>query len=612
MMTSAGGETKTTNILDQKPSPDLKDDLENELHKIKEGKRSNGRKRWRLEEYLGGRQGKTAVYKASDTRLGYVALKFIAAHDEKVRRRFIREVAMLARVAHPNVVVCKRDEPLNLGKNSEIMVAILEYIPNKTVDLWIKQTGLLGEQVVITLAMDVLRGLEHIHNQGVIHKDIKCANILCGSKGFQIADFGISVMDESARSEVGETMNTTTEHKDPIGTPHYMSYEQHKRRQNLDFRTDLYSLGVVMYRCLSGKFPFGNQADVREDILEDIITTTPARVLNVSDQLSAIITKALQKQASNRYPSATDMLNDLVPLSKQSQPLPPGCEYHFYICKHEARAKESTMVIYYELRARGYKVWISNECKKPNEQEMIHGVKKSAVFLIFLTHGIFTRYWCRDVEIRTAMEERKPFMLLTCTHGDHKFSDHKQECSSTSTSHWFGLDTVVPIEFEPVANQLCTKITCREWSLNVTARPAILDYLEREFMGREKTANDFYQEASAVDTWLKSGGNGTGSGGSGGGGSSSRNNRTTNTTTNTTTSNTKTSTTVPRDHLIVSGETKTSSLSTPQYGHKEGETPVEGSKDVRNNVRGDDCFCSTRWREKIFLTFFLFISLFFG
>ena len=58
---------------------------ENELHTIKEGKRSNGRKRWRLEEYLGGRQGKTAVYKASDTRLGYVALKFIAAHDEKVR-----------------------------------------------------------------------------------------------------------------------------------------------------------------------------------------------------------------------------------------------------------------------------------------------------------------------------------------------------------------------------------------------------------------------------------------------------------------------------------------------------------------------------------------------
>jgi len=312
MMTSAGGETKTTNILDQKPSLDLKDDLENELHKIKEGKRSNGRKRWRLEEYLGGKQGKTAVYKVSDTRLGHVALKFIAAHDEKVRRRFIREVAMLARVAHPNVVVCKRDEPLNLGKNSEIMVAILEYIPNKTVDQLIKESGSLGENIVIKMAIDVLRGLEHVHEKNVIHKDIKCANILCGSNEFKIADFGISVMEESARSELGGTLFTTSVHNDPIGTPHYMSLEQHMRG-TLDFRTDLYSLGVVMYRCLSGgKFPFGDQANVRERILQALFMTSAPPIPNISDQLRAIITKALQKQVADRYSSATDMLNELV------------------------------------------------------------------------------------------------------------------------------------------------------------------------------------------------------------------------------------------------------------------------------------------------------------
>jgi serine/threonine protein kinase len=102
-----------------------------------------------------------------------------------------------------------------------------------------------------------------------------------------------------------------------------------------------------------------------------------------------------------------------------------------------------------------------------------------------------------------------------------------------------------------------------------------------------------------------SGGSSGGSGGSSGG-SSSRNNRST----TTTTSNTNTSTTVPRDHLIVSGETKTSSLSTPEFGQKEGEIPAEETKDVRNNVRGDGCFCSTRWKKKIFLTFFVFIYFF--
>ena len=96
------------------------------------------------------------------------------------------------------------------------------------------------------------------------------------------------------------------------------------------------------------------------------------------------------------------------------------------------------MVIYYELCARGYKVWISNEFEKPNKKAMIDGVKKSAVFVVFCTNGIFTRGWCRDVEIKTALEEKKPFVMLMCGHGDYQFIDRRKECSASSTKKFFG------------------------------------------------------------------------------------------------------------------------------------------------------------------------------
>jgi serine/threonine protein kinase len=555
-MASAGGGTRATHILDQKPTLDLRDELESELFKMKEGKRSNGQKRWRLDEYLGGKQGETAVFSAMDARGGQVALKFMCAEDDDVKRRFKRECAMQAQFTHPNIVRCIKDEPL-INSDGSLMVAILEYLPKKTVDHYLQQLdgSSTGERFVVNMAVDVLHGLEHVHGKGIIHKDIKCPNILSGSNGFKIADFGIAAMDESAKMKVSDTMNTLQIRT--VGTPHYMSLEQLMGGE-ISFPADLYSLGVVMYRCLSGgKYPFGNEDSTFQEMLLGIATSASPPILSgVSDQLSAIITKALQKQIADRYSTATDMLKDLKPLSQQGQPLPPGCEYHFFICKHEARAKDSTMVIYYELRARGYKVWISNEVEKPNKEEMINAVKKSAVFLIFLTHGIFTRYWCRDVEIRTAMEERKPFILLTCKHGGHKFGDRKQECSSKSTTDWFGLDTVVPIEFEPVANELCTKITRLEWSLNITDRPGKLDYLEREFMGREETARDFYRESSVVDAWLETAIGSSGGGGGGGGGS--RSSRSSSSTTNS------------------SGETKGSSSSNSTITKKKHKHVVKG------------------------------------
>ena len=177
-------------ILQQPPGLNLLEALETELHQIKT--RSNGGKRYQLQEYLGGNQGISAVVLAKDTRLGAVALKFVAARDDKTRGRFVREVAMLARVAHPNVVsTVGGDEPL-VSKDQTLMVVVLEYLPGRSVDHLVRDLGTLDESHVILMAMDVLSGLIHVHEKGVIHKDIKCLNILCGDTGYKLADFGIS------------------------------------------------------------------------------------------------------------------------------------------------------------------------------------------------------------------------------------------------------------------------------------------------------------------------------------------------------------------------------------------------------------------------------------
>ena len=184
--------TSTADLLNA-TGPDLLEDLNNILQSI--ASRSNGRKRYQLQNYLGGRPGKTAVFLSTDTHLGPVALKFIACRDEKTSTRFKREIKMMCRVAHANVVATKNEIPL-VSPDGTLLVAVLEYIPGNTVEQFARSLNTMGEHLVVQIAMDVLRGLAHIHHKGVIHKDVKCANILCGPDSYKIADFGISAIED--------------------------------------------------------------------------------------------------------------------------------------------------------------------------------------------------------------------------------------------------------------------------------------------------------------------------------------------------------------------------------------------------------------------------------
>jgi len=147
------------------------------------------------------------------------------------------------------------------------------------------------------------------------------------------------------------------------------------------------------------------------------------------------------------------------------KPLPEGCKYHFFICKHEKYGANGAMNIYYELERRGYKVWISNGVEGPNLTTMQEAVRSSVCILLFLTHGIFTRPWCMHLELYEAMLLRKPVCLVRSTKGDHKYQLDAKEMSSATSMEWFGLGSTVHPRVEPVVQRLLAALEVIDWSL---------------------------------------------------------------------------------------------------------------------------------------------------
>ena len=211
-----------------------------------------------------------------------------------------------------------------------------------------------------------------------------------------------------------------------------------------------------------------------------------------------IIRKINENPASNSpSPSSTGETKS------NTIPLPPNCLYHFMICKHEGRGKADAMNLYLLLKERGYIVWISNDFEGPNKTEMRKAVRQSAVVLVFLTNGIFTRPWCRDVEMYEAIVHQKPFVLVRRTKGDHAFLDYNKECCASTSAEWFDLSSRVIPSFEPVAKRLIAGCEMIEWTLNKTTRGALVDRLEREFENRERRSQTLHSSwgHNVLETW---------------------------------------------------------------------------------------------------------------
>ena len=257
--------------------------------------------RYRIERKLGA-GGMANVYLAVDEELGRrVAVKILNdrhANDEQFVARFRQEAKNAAALSHPNIVAI-----FDRGEAEGTYYIAMEYLEGKTLKELIVSRGPAPVNVAIDYARQILSALKFAHRHGIVHRDIKPHNVLVDGEGrVKVTDFGIARAGTSEMTEVGSI----------VGTAQYLSPEQ-ARGAGVDPRSDLYSLGVVLYELLTGESPFDGDTPV--EIAMKHLSQTPeppsAHRPELPEELDWVVTRALAKHPDDRYQSADEMDTDL-------------------------------------------------------------------------------------------------------------------------------------------------------------------------------------------------------------------------------------------------------------------------------------------------------------
>ncbi len=255
-----------------------------------------------------GEGGMGIVYKVFDRKIGEkVALKVLApeiAGDEKTIERFRNELKLARTVSHRNV--CRM---YDLSEEEKTPFITMEFVPGENLKSLIKRVGQLSKTKAISIAKQVCEGLVEAHRLGVIHRDLKPQNIMVDSDGnARIMDFGIA---RSIRTK------SITETGMIIGTPEYMSPEQ-VEGVDVDHRSDIYSLGVILFEMLTGRVPF--QGETPLSVILKHRTEQPPNPRKIDDQIpieiSQMILKCMEKDKNKRYPTAEALLATIVDIEK--------------------------------------------------------------------------------------------------------------------------------------------------------------------------------------------------------------------------------------------------------------------------------------------------------
>ena len=273
--------------------------------------------RYEVLEKIGG-GGMAVVYKAKCHLLNrHVAVKVLRddfIHDKDLVNKFKRESQAVASLSHPNIV-----NVYDVGEIDEVYYIVMEMVSGKTLKRVIREKGTLAEEQVIDYAKQIASALQHAHNNYVVHRDIKPQNILITDDDrAKVTDFGIALSSNAS---------TLTNTGSLVGSVHYFSPEQ-ARGGYTDAKTDLYSLGIVMYEMATGQVPFEGESPVTVALKHLHQDMAPPTELNpeISEGLEAIIVKLTQKEQSLRYQSAGALIDALKQLETDPEYVPEELE----------------------------------------------------------------------------------------------------------------------------------------------------------------------------------------------------------------------------------------------------------------------------------------------
>ncbi len=264
------------------------------------GKKLDGR--YELLELIGV-GGMADIYKAKDiTEDKIVAVKILKNEfvgSEDFIRRFRNESKAIALLSHPNIV-----KIFDVGFTEKLQFIVMEYIDGITLTDYIAKQGVLKWRDVVHFTMQILKALQHAHDRGIVHRDIKPQNVMLLSDGtIKVMDFGIARFNRETDKTVSDKA---------IGSVHYISPEQ-ARGDVTDERSDIYSIGVMMYEMLTGKKPFDGDSPVSIALMHMQSQAKKMSEINnsIPEGLEEITEKAMQKEPSKRYQTAGEMMKDI-------------------------------------------------------------------------------------------------------------------------------------------------------------------------------------------------------------------------------------------------------------------------------------------------------------
>jgi len=257
-----------------------------------------------------GEGGMGIVYKAKCHVLNrFVAVKILKAElsdDKDFVARFKREANSVASLSHPNIVNVH-----DVGSENNVNFIVMEYINGETLKQIIRKTTRLSTEIALDISVQISRALECAHRNNIIHRDIKPDNIMITEDNIvKVTDFGIAKVADA---------ETITNSNKITGSVHYFSPEQAKG-SFVDCRTDIYSLGIVMYEMLTGQVPYNAESSIAIAIMHIQKPVVPPKEVNpnIPENINQVILKALEKKPINRYQTAKEMSQDLNSIRKNS------------------------------------------------------------------------------------------------------------------------------------------------------------------------------------------------------------------------------------------------------------------------------------------------------